>query len=117
MQFHSRCKNHTEVTGQQTSPCLATAYRASIENFQKYRATFRPATVFVPLKVYIKGKLRVWRVQKCNFLVGAKTAPPITCPHTSRCLAIPYRASNENFRKFGDTFHHGTVIASMQSIY
>ena len=54
-------------------------------------------------KVYIKGKLRVWRVQKCNFLVGAKTAPPITCPQTSRCLAIPYRASNENFRNFGDS--------------
>ena len=55
-------------------------------------------------KVYIKGKLRVWRVQKFNFLVGAKTAPTITCPQTTPCLAIPYRASNEIFEILGILF-------------
>ena len=58
--------------------------------------------------VYIKRNLRVWRAQKFNFLVSAKTAP------TSTGVA-PYRPSNENFRNFGATFYHGTVFAPMQS--
>ena len=60
--------------------------------------------------VYIKRKLRVWRVQKYIPLVGAKTALTcagllITTSHVRR-----YRAENGNFRKFWCTFHHGTVV-------
>ena len=44
--------------------------------------------------VYIKRKLRVWRAQKCNLLVGANTAPTSTGPQTSHVSYTPYRAAN-----------------------
>ena len=52
-----------------------------------------------------------------QFQVSAKIAPTGTGQHTTPCLATPYRASNENFRNFGDTFRHGTVFAPMQNLY
>ena len=66
---------------------------------------------------YIVRKLRVWRAQKYNFLVSAKTVPTGTGQQTTLCLSAPYRASNENFRNFGATFYHGTVFEPMQSLY
>ena len=59
----------------------------------------------------------MWRAQKCNFLVSAKTVPTGTGQQTTQCHVAPYRASNENFRNFGATFYHGTVFAPMQSLY
>ena len=44
--------------------------------------------------VYMKRKLRVWRAQKCNLLVGANTAPTSTGPQTSHVSYTPYRAAN-----------------------
>ena len=35
---------------------------------------------------YIKRKLRVWRAQKCNFLVGAKIVPTSTGLQTTRFM-------------------------------
>ena len=68
-------------------------------------------------KVYIKRKLRVWRAQKCNFLVTAKTAPTGTGKQTTPCLAAPYLASNRNFQNFGATYRHGSVFTPMQCLY
>ena len=67
--------------------------------------------------VCIKTKLRVWRAQKCNFLVSAKTKPTGTVLQTIPCHSAPYRASNGNFRNFGATYRHGTVFAPMQCLY
>ena len=67
--------------------------------------------------LYIKRKLRVWRAQKCNFLVSAKTEPTVVGQQTTPCLAAPYWVSNGNFQNFGATFCHGTVFAPMQSLY
>ena len=49
--------------------------------------------------VYIKRKLRVWRVQKWISLVGSKTA--LTCAglQTTPCHVRQYRTENENLRK------------------
>ena len=68
-------------------------------------------------KVYIKRKLRVWRAPKCNFLVGAKTAPTSTSQQTTLCLAATYCACNRNFRNFGATYRHGTEFAPMQCLH
>ena len=64
--------------------------------------------------VYIKRKLRVWRVQKCIPLVGAQ--PSLTCAglQTTTSHVSQYRAENGNFRKFGSPFHHGTVFVPKQ---
>ena len=67
-------------------------------------------------KVYVKRKLRVWRAQKCNFLVSAKTAPTGTGQQTTPCLAAPYLVSNRNFQHFGATYRHGTVLAPTQRL-
>ena len=44
--------------------------------------------------VDIKRKLRVWRAQKFNLLVGANTAPTSTGRQNSLVSYIPYRAAN-----------------------
>ena len=67
--------------------------------------------------VYAKRKLRVWRAQKCNLLVGTSTAPTGTVLQTTLCHTALYRANNGNFRKFGATCRHGTVFAPLQCLY
>ena len=67
--------------------------------------------------VCIKRKLRVWRVQKCISLVGAKTS--LTC---ARLQMIPsqvsqYRAENGNLRKSESTVCHGAMFAPKQCLY
>ena len=53
-----------------------------------------PPIVMVPcvhqINVYIKRKLRVWGIQKCNFLVGAKTVPTSLGLQTTSCHAESY---------------------------
>ena len=67
--------------------------------------------------VYIKTKLQVWRVQKCIFLVDAKTA--LTCAglQTTPSHVRNHRSDNGNLQKSGSTFHHGAVFAPTQCIY
>ena len=68
-------------------------------------------------KVYTKRKLRVWRAQKCNFLVSAKTEPAVIEQQTTPYFATPYWASNRKFQNFGVTYRHGTVLAPMLCLY
>ena len=48
--FLVSAKTAPTVTGQQTTPCLATPYRASNENFRNIGDTFRHGTVFAPMQ-------------------------------------------------------------------
>ena len=104
-------------TGQHTTPCLSAPYWASNKNFLNFGATFCHGTVFAPMQSYIIRKLWVWRAQKCNFPVSAKTSPTGTGQQTTQCLAEPYLVSNRNFQNFGATYRHGTVFAPMQCLY
>ena len=63
---------------------------------------------------YIKRKLRVWRAQKFNFLVGEKTVPTSTVLQTSPFHAASYRADNTKLLKFGSAYRHDTVFAPKQ---
>ena len=118
MQFSSQFKNRTDRYGSTNYPVSCCYYLASNENFRNFVATFGDGIVFAPmLSLYIKMKLRVWRAQKCDLLVSAKTAPTGTGQQTTPCHVAPYRANNENFRNFGATFCHGTVYSPMQSLY
>ena len=60
--------------------------------------------------VYIKGKLWVWRAQKCHFLVGAKTVLTSMGLQTTLFHAALCRADNGILRKFHSTYRHGTVF-------
>ena len=64
-----------------------------------------------------KRKLRVWRVEKCISLVGAKTS--LTCGglQTTPSQVIQYRAENGNLRKTGSNFCHSTVFTPKQCLY
>ena len=104
-------------TGQQTTPCLAAPYLASNRKFQNFGTPIDMVPCLHQCNVDIKRKLWVWRVQKCNFLVSAKTAPTGTGQQTTPCLAEPYLISNRNFQNFGATYRHGTVFAPMQNLY
>ena len=50
---------------------------------------------------YIKRKLRAWRVQKCNALVGADIALTCAGPQTTPCHGGQYRVYQGNMRTFG----------------
>ena len=62
---------------------------------------------------YIERKLRVWRAQKCNALVGAETVLTNAGPQTTRLHGGQYRAQNRNMRNFGLTNPHGTTFGNM----
>ena len=66
--------------------------------------------------VYIKRKLREFKAQKCNPCFGAKSPLCSTCLQTTQFHAAPYRADSTNLQKFGATFLHGTVFATMQCL-
>ena len=57
------------------------------------------------------------RVQKCKFLVGAKTVPTGMGLQTTLCHAAPYRADYRNLQKFGSTYCHGNVLQPKQCLY
>ena len=59
----------------------------------------------------------MWRAQKCNFLVSAKTAPTGTGQQTIPCIAAPYWASNRNFQNFGDSYRYGSAFAPKECLY
>ena len=67
--------------------------------------------------IYIKRKLRVWRVQKCIPFVGAKTS--VTCAGLQTTLShvSQYRPENGNLQKSGSIFSNGTVFAPKQCLY
>ena len=66
---------------------------------------------------YIKTKLRVWRVQKCNALVGAETVLTSAGPQTTPFHGGQYRAQNGNMRNFGPTNPHVIAFAPKQWLY
>ena len=70
-------KRSLTSAGLQTTLSQAIQYRAEHGNLRKSGCIFGYGTEFAPSIVYIKRKLRVWRVQKCIPLVGAKTV--LTC--------------------------------------
>ena len=67
--------------------------------------------------VYIKKKLRVWRVQKCIPLVGAKISIPGAGLQTTLSQVSQYRAELGNLRKSRSTFGHSTEFAPKQCFY
>ena len=64
---------------------------------------------------YMKRKLRVWRAQKCNPLVSAKSILTYTSLQATPFHAGPNRADNGRLQKFGSTYRHGTVFAPFVS--
>ena len=49
--------------------------------------------------IHIKRKLRVWRAQKCIFLVGAKSLLTCAGHHTTQTQWCRYKAGSGNLRK------------------
>ena len=103
--------------GQQTTRVMQRCIGQGIEIFKILGLIFAMVPCLHQCKVYIKRKLRVWRAQKYNFLVTAKTAPTGTGQQITPCLAAPYSVNNRNCQNFGATFSNGTVFAPMQSLY
>ena len=112
MQFPSQCKIRIDRYGSTNYPC-----HVAMKIFEILGLLFTMVPSFHQCKVYIKRKLWVWRVQKCNFLVSAKTEPAVLGQQTTPCHAAPYLVSNRNFQNFGATYRHGTVFAPMQCLY
>ena len=65
----------------------------------------------------IKWKLRVWRAQKCNALVGGETIVSSAEPQITPFDGGQYRNPNGNIRKFGPTNPYDTVFAPKQWLY
>ena len=64
-----------------------------------------------------KRKLRVWRDQKCNPLVGAIT--PLICAdrQNTPSRGRRYRAQNGMLPKLGRTYRHGIVFEPRKYLY
>ena len=65
----------------------------------------------------MKRKLRVWRAQKCNPLVGAETALTCAESQTNPFHGGDYRPENGNMRNFRPTNRHGTMFAPKQWLH
>ena len=112
--FLVSAKTEPTVVGQQTTPCLAAPYGQAIEILKISGLPIDMVLCLHQCNVYNVKKLRVWRAQKCNFLLSAKTEPTVVGRQTTPCLAARILVSNRNFQNFGDTYRHGNVFAPMQ---
>ena len=117
MYSSSRCKTSLICAGLQTSPSQVSQYRAENGNLRNSGSTFSYGTVFHQSNIYIKKKVRVWRIQTCISLVGAKTS--LTCAglQTTLSQVSECRAENGNLRNSGSSFSHGNVFAPKQCLY
>ena len=101
----------------QTTPSHVRRYRAENGNLQKLGLPFTMIPCLHQSDVYIKRKLRVWRVQKCTPHVGAKTSLPCARRKTTLSHVSQFMAENGNLRKSGSTFSNNTVFAPKQCLY
>ena len=67
--------------------------------------------------IYIKRKVRVWRVRKCNFFVCVKTELTSAGRQSTPSQRRRYRAEKANLRTLGGTYRHGTVIPPLQYLH
>ena len=65
---------------------------------------------------YIKRKLRVWRGQKSNSVVGAETVLSSAGPQTTPFHGGQYRAEKGKMRNFGPTNQNGDHLSSLSSM-
>ena len=112
----SRCKNHT-CTGLQTTPFHGGQYRAGNGNLLNFGLPIAMLLCLHQSNVYIKRKLRVWRVQKCIPLIDTKTSLTWAGLQTTQSHVSQYMAENWILWKSWSTFCHGTVFAPKQCLY
>ena len=67
--------------------------------------------------IYTKRKLRVWRDQKCIWLVGAVTPLKFEGRQNTPSRGRQYMAQNGKFGKLGRTYGHDTVFATRKYFY
>ena len=110
-------KTSLTCRGLQMTISHVSQYWAENGNLRNSGLTFSHGAVLAPKQCLYQRKLRVWRVQNCIPLVGAKTS--LTCAglQTTPSQVSEYRAGNENLRKSGSTFCHVTVFAPKQCLY
>ena len=100
---------------------LPSAIRSNIGSTKEIYETSSLPIPMVPrlyqCNVYIKRKLRAWRVQKCIALVGSDTVLTSAGPQTTPCHGWQYRVQRGNVRNFEPTNPHGTASAPMQCLY
>ena len=99
--FLASAKTAPTITGQQTTHVLQRRIGQAVEIFKISGLPINMVPCLHQCNVYIVRKLRVWRAQKCNFLVSAKTTPTGTGQQTTPRLAAPYWARNKIFKISG----------------
>ena len=112
------CKYLPYLCGTANDPVSSKPVQGREQKFAESRVYFQPQYRVSTKAMFIsKGRLYVWRVQKCISQVGAR--PSLTCAglemtpfHISHC-----RVENGNLRNPGSTFSHGTVFAPKQCLY
>ena len=107
-------KSPPRSTDLQSTRFSASPYKAACTNSGKFGATFGHGTVIAPTQYLYQKETTGMESQKCNPWFSAKSPPRSTDRQSTRFHALPYRAADTNFRKFGATFGQGTVIAPMQ---
>ena len=117
MYCSSRCKNRASLCGTANYTVSCKPVQGRERKFAEIRVPFAMVLYFHQSNVYIKTKLQVWRVQKCIFLVGAKTALTFAGLQTTPSHLSQYRAENRNLRKSVSTFRHGTVFPSKKCLH
>ena len=100
----------------QTTPSHVCQYRAENEICGNPGLRLPMVPCLHQSNVYIKRKLRIWRVIKCIPLIGTKAS--LTCAglQTTLSQVSQYRAENGNLRKSGSTISHGTMCAPKQCL-
>ena len=66
---------------------------------------------------YIKGKLRVWRAQNCNALVGAENTLISVGPKNSFLHGMQHRSDDGKMRNLMHPNPNGTALAPKQWLY
>ena len=92
-------------------------YMGDNGNLRKFGAPYATVPCLHQTNVHSKRKLRGRRDKKYNPYVGAKSPQTCASRESNRFYAAPYMSNNENLRKVGATYRHGTVFTPKQCAY
>ena len=99
----------------QTTPSQGSRYKAENGNLRKSGWTYRDGTVFAP-RQYLYQKVARGMERPEMYSPSRCKNPSYLC-RPSNYPVSGDRAENENLRKFGSNYRHGTVFAPKQCLY
>ena len=110
-------KTHLTVRGRKIPRYVGGGIGSRMEIFEIFCTLIPMVPHLHHINGYIKGKLSLWRAQKCITHVGAENPLTSSGPKNTPLYVGRYKTENGNMQNFEHPNPHGTAFAPNQWLY